>query len=413
MKPDYYEDFTCIADRCSFTCCREWKIGVDEDTFVKWKHTLTPDGMYDTDRGQQAKKEKLSGYVRKKDGSRVIGLNKEKNCPFLNGKKLCRLVLTYGDEILSQTCQLFPREIHTFNEDVTEYALMPSCPAVIDLLRKREHISFSGEMDTSAYRELAPLVNLRAFLMKLMEDGAHTPAHNLMKIFYVLLDLYERVEDEQVKDAAEDALGLDLTDMAKMYPGGFLLELSETIDGIEQTLQYSIEERNELFLDLAENYRREGLYEKYLGPVAQLAEQLSEQGIDEEVVKEWQEFEVQFLKYQPLMRRFLLTELYADSLKPEGNLEEMVVQVQWIAMEYAAIRHVVFLHWLLSQGEGNFFEEGILTSCRKEIPYEDVRDCMVVISRMTGYEEDDIYEYLENSFEHIIWDWGYFALICG
>ena len=44
-----------------------------------------------------------------------------------------------------------------------------------------------------------------------------------------------------------------------------------------------------------QNYRREGLYEKYLEPVAQLAEQLSEQGIDEEVVKEWQEFEVQFL----------------------------------------------------------------------------------------------------------------------
>jgi lysine-N-methylase len=244
-----------------------------------------------------------------------------------------------------------------------------------------------------------------------------------MKIFYVLLDLYERVEDEQakdgcmenkqVKDAAEDALGLDLTDMAKMYPGGFLLELSETIDGIEQTLQYSIEERNELFLDLAENYRREGLYEKYLEPVAQLAEQLSEQGIDEEVVKEWQEFEVQFLKYQPLMRRFLLTELYADSLKPEGNLEEMVVQVQWIAMEYATIRHAVFLHWLLSQGEGSFCEEGISTSCRRGISYEDVRDYMVVVSRMTGYEEDDIYEYLENSFEHIIWDWGYFALICG
>lgn len=423
MKPDYYEDFTCIADRCSFTCCREWKIGVDEDTFAKWKHTLTPEEMCVADRGQQTKKEKLSGYVTKKDGGRVIGLNAKKDCPFLNAKKLCRLVLTYGDEILSQTCQLFPREIHTFNEDVTEYALMPSCPAVIDLLRKREHISFSGEIDTSAYRELAPLVNLRAFLMKLMEDGAHTPEHNLMKIFYVLLDLYERVEDEQakdgcmenkqVKDAAEDALGLDLTDMAKMYPGGFLLELSETIDGIEQTLQYSIEERNELFLDLAENYRREGLYEKYLEPVAQLAEQLSEQGIDEEVVKEWQEFEVRFLKYQPLMRRFLLTELYADSLKPEGNLEEMVVQVQWIAMEYVTIRHAVFLHWLLSQGEGSFCEEGISTSCRRGISYEDVRDYMVVVSRMTGYEEDDIYEYLENSFEHIIWDWGYFALICG
>ena len=39
MKPDYYEDFTCIADRCSFTCCREWKIGVDEDTFVTVSYT--------------------------------------------------------------------------------------------------------------------------------------------------------------------------------------------------------------------------------------------------------------------------------------------------------------------------------------------------------------------------------------
>jgi len=38
---------------------------------------------------------------------------------------------------------------------------------------------------------------------------------------------------------------------------------------------------------------------------------------------------------------------------------------------------------------------------------------MVVISRMTGYEEDDIREYLENSFEELLWEWGYFALITG
>ena len=43
--------------------------------------------------------------------------------------------------------------------------------------------------------------------------------------------------------------------------------------------------------------------------------------------------------------------------------------------------------------------------------YETVRDYMVVISRMTGYEDEDIREYLENSFAELIWDWGYFALI--
>jgi len=32
---------------------------------------------------------------------------------------------------------------------------------------------------------------------------------------------------------------------------------------------------------------------------------------------------------------------------------------------------------------------------------------------MTGYNEEDIFEYLENSFEDPLWDWGYFALILG
>ncbi len=32
---------------------------------------------------------------------------------------------------------------------------------------------------------------------------------------------------------------------------------------------------------------------------------------------------------------------------------------------------------------------------------------------MTGYDEEDIYEYLENSFEELVWDWGYLALVIG
>ena len=50
----------------------------------------------------------------------------------------------------------------------------------------------------------------------------------------------------------------------------------------------------------------------------------------------------------------------------------------------------------------------------KIIPdYETIRQHIVILSHMTGYENDDIYEYLENSFEAPIWDWGYFALIVG
>ena len=42
---------------------------------------------------------------------------------------------------------------------------------------------------------------------------------------------------------------------------------------------------------------------------------------------------------------------------------------------------------------------------------ETMRSCMVILSRMLGYEDEDIWEYLENSFERLTWDWGYFALV--
>ena len=66
---------------------------------------------------------------------------------------------------------------------------------------------------------------------------------------------------------------------------------------------------------------------------------------------------------------------------------------------YGVIRHSIFLRWLLDG--------------QKEIAYETVRDYIVIICRMTGYDEEDIYEYLENSFEELVWDWGYLALIIG
>ena len=34
MKPDYYDEFQCIADKCSDNCCTGgWEIDIDEDTY--------------------------------------------------------------------------------------------------------------------------------------------------------------------------------------------------------------------------------------------------------------------------------------------------------------------------------------------------------------------------------------------
>ena len=41
---------------------------------------------------------------------------------------------------------------------------------------------------------------------------------------------------------------------------------------------------------------------------------------------------------------------------------------------------------------------------RRKSPQSSFRDAVVVLTRMTGYEEEDILEYLENSFQSPIWN---------
>lgn len=71
----------------------------------------------------------------------MIRLEEDHRCPFLADDKLCCLVSAYGDSVLSETCTVFPREVHAF-ADHEEETLMPCCPAVIDLWKESESIVF-------------------------------------------------------------------------------------------------------------------------------------------------------------------------------------------------------------------------------------------------------------------------------
>lgn len=372
VRPDYYEKFQCIADRCTITCCQEWKIGVDNETNRKWKKLLPPDTVVD-------KKKNLSAYTVKKDGMRVIALDEKHRCPFLNEEKLCRLLCTYTDRVLSDTCTQFPREVHRFSTHEEE-TLMPCCPAVIDIWKDAKEIVFP-KVDRE-YKDL--LFAIREHMMELLEDSTQRLEDQLKQGFYILLELNK-----------QDSLTMQLVN--EYFSGESVAQLREAIAQIPMDELDSMDECNELLQDLAVNYQKEGLYKKYLDPILLQAKQLSETYAADAMCEDLQLFEKQFRQWQPLLRMFLLNEFYSDLLVPDGDLESMIVSMQWIGMEYAVIRHSVFLKWLE----------------RKQFTYEELRDYMVVITRMTGYEQEDIVEYLQNSFESLVWDWGYFALVTG
>ena len=381
-KPEYYDEFVCIAGKCPITCCREWKIGVDDETNQKWKTLEPPKEVHPI-------RKNLSQYTGKKDGSRIIALNKKHLCPFLDEKKLCRLVCTYGDRVLSETCRIFPREIHEFS-DRKEFFLMPSCPAVIDLMRKYPDCRY---IDTNIDLEEDDILRkVRSIFSDWMRRKKYEPQENLKHIFFAALELQRIL----LNDPANISKSLEEYKSTTLQK-----QLADAIQQIPSDTKSAFFEQNELFLDLTANYEKEGLYKTELEQVlcqAKTLEETLENRKENEPFpfsKQKKEFDQDYTKWQELIRSFLVAEIESDCLLPDSDIQDFVVHLEWIALEYATIKHFLFLDWL-----GN----GTLT-------YERVRDTIVLICRMTGYEEADIYEYLEDSFENVIWEWGYLAMI--
>lgn len=372
IKTDYYDTFTCIADKCSFTCCQEWKIAVDDDTYKKWNRISLA----------KQNNNYLDQYVKQEDGTHVITLNEQKNCPFLNEQNLCDLVLKFGDEVLSETCTLFPRQIHEY-ADRKEYSLVSCCPEVVDLMNQQDKISFTKnmfDMDEDI------LLQIRTLMITIMQNKHFSISKGVMMIFYFLLDIHQKesVSKKEIDEYKDEAV---------------LKDLSDAIDNMQFLSLDTFEENNELFLDMAENYRKQELYTSYLEPIAEIAENLSRDYDKRKMIVQLQKFEKQFSSYEKLFRNYLVVEIFSNSLMPESDLESIVVMIQWIAMEYALIRHSIFLTWLLDGQE--------------QLSYTVVRNYIVVISRMMGYDQEDICEYLEKSFANLIWEWGYLALLIG
>lgn len=405
IHPDFYNEFHCIADSCTITCCQEWKIAVDPDTNRKWKKVSAPADVPE-------QKKNLSAYTEKKDGLRVIQLDSDHRCPFLSENRLCRLVTAYGDKILSETCTTFPREIHRFPCHIEE-TLMPCCPAVIDLLEQADASQFPDvptECDT-------PLFQIRRNILRLLlpasspvcsvEDYSIEPCSAeicstedlLLKINYILQELYRN-------DSLDETLIRDY------FSADTLSQLSDAIQSIHLPAEDTFFECNELLQDLAVNYQSEKLYCDFLNPILSLSEYISESATDfmhpvsfpsldtgTSLSELWSDFQIRFSEVQPLMLKFLANEIFSDLVTPDSCLEDLLIRIQWIALEYSAIRQSLFLQWLQNN--------------RSTLTYEMVRRTLVIITRMTGYEEEDIRKYLTNSFEALIWDWGYFALILG
>lgn len=126
IKPDFYDEFKCIADKCTDSCCIGWEIDVDEAALEKYYKINTPFG-----------EEIRSEIIKSEDGSNCFALKENDRCPFLNKQNLCNIIINCGEDCLCDICREHPRFYEWF-PGVTECGLGLCCEEVCRLLLEND-----------------------------------------------------------------------------------------------------------------------------------------------------------------------------------------------------------------------------------------------------------------------------------
>ena len=136
VKPDFFDDFKCIADKCTDSCCIGWEIDVDETALEKYNKINTAFGV-----------KIRSAIIKSEDGSNCFALAENERCPFLNENNLCNIIINCGKEYLCDICREHPRFYEWF-AGVTECGLGLCCEEVCRiLLENDEPFSLVEESD--------------------------------------------------------------------------------------------------------------------------------------------------------------------------------------------------------------------------------------------------------------------------
>ncbi len=198
IRPVFYNDFTCLADRCVHSCCKGWEIDIDPDTAEYYEGITGKTG-----------EEIRANIFYDEEGCHFRMRND--SCPFLEESGLCRLIKTMGEDALCDVCALHPRFFFDVGEK--EFAgLGLCCEGVCDLLMTAEgELLFTADDTYSAaftIRELLGGLNIPVPKDADMKFSPHSDGA-------ILADL---IEDYRKLEPIDDVWEKEMDTLWEMLP---------------------------------------------------------------------------------------------------------------------------------------------------------------------------------------------------
>lgn len=358
-----YDSFKCIADKCRFTCCSGWDINIDINTYEKWNK-------------ENNKFKNMLNKLNFVDENNII-VNKKTSdsCPFLDDRGLCNIVKNNGDEYLSLTCKTFPR-IENLFDGIKELTLSCSCPEVVDIIDKIEEIILEKHHNDD-YTELPIEMKIRDTIIHIIKEKDINIESKLLISYRMLLNI---LDNEEITEEI-------VLDELRKYNN---IILQETL---ENNIEYNNTFRtvNNLFLDIIENYKNVLVLKRALNDISQLSMNIYRGQIrTNELIELWNEFINYFNKYNKLIEKCIVTKVLGNCLNED--IEEVAINLELIILEYVLVRYSVFLKVFLGD------KENIL---------QNIKDYIVVFSRVINNNFDAVVEFIEDQHEDILFSFEY------
>lgn len=363
-----YDKFKCIADKCEFTCCKGWEINIDNSTYNKWKNENL---------------DYLLEKVEAKDKKEVYFINKEnhEDCPFLDKQGLCDIVKNHGEEYLSITCHTFPRIENVF-DDRRELSLSCSCKEVVEIISNlNKKINLSLENYIRINDDLSEL-RIREALIYIMQQENISLEYKLIICFEMLLSILENESFNKKEDLLEE--------IEKYRDRNYIQNIILTYKNIELDIYDSIEEVNNLFLDIIENYKEIPMFNDILSDISSFAEEFE----IEDIEIKWNSYKEEFNRYNDLIENIIVSKIISNCVN--DDIEEMIVSFELIILDYLLVRHATFLKYYIDE---------------EKLYIKDIKNYIVAFSRIIQNNSDAVKEFLKDGFDDVILELGYLCFI--
>jgi len=137
LAPSYMQQFRCIGSACEDSCCTGGRVDIDQEAYKKYAKIQDKEL-----RPIIEKNIKRHNSNRSAEHYAKIKMLPNQQCVFLSAEKMCKIQLKYGEQYLSNTCAIYPRQINEVGSGMEKSATM-SCPEAARLaLLNPEGIEF-------------------------------------------------------------------------------------------------------------------------------------------------------------------------------------------------------------------------------------------------------------------------------